>query len=137
MINLLPRYHAEGKRYPSKPSACEFHLLVVPLICFFSILLRTNTLDALLFIELYLQAERDAANGVVQQGGALPQDMGPGLGFFPSLFALQFQSGAVLNPLQSARSNINIGPAEVQKLKYVDVTMKLLVALLLLFLILV
>ena len=80
--------------HPNLPLA-NFHLLVVPLICFFSILLRTNTLDALLFIELYLQAERDAANGVVQQGGALPQDMGPGLGFFPSLFALQFQSGAV------------------------------------------
>ncbi len=104
---------------------------------FFSLLLCTDTLDALLFIKLCLQAERDAANGVEQQGGALPQDMGPGLGFFPSLFALQFQSGAVLSPLESARSNINFGPAEVQKLKFVDVTMKLLVALLLLFLVLV
>ena len=67
----------------------------------------------------------------------MPPDIGPGLGFFPSLFALQFQTAAVTSPLDRARADINVGPAEVRKLQVVDMTMKLLIALLVLFLILI
>ena len=41
------------------------------------------------------------------------------------------------SPLDRARADINVGPAEVRKLQVVDMTMKVLIVLLVLFLILI
>lgn len=59
--------------------------------------------------------------------------IGPGIGFFPSLFALQFQGGMV--PPLSRPDLANAGPGEVYKLQVIDKLLKGLLALAVIYLV--